>query len=713
VPVDPPRPGSPAGRSPERVGRYELLTELCSSALGSLWAARVASGIEEGRLVSVRRIALRGGDAQRLTTAGVTAMRVRDPKIVAVLDVAQVDRELLVASEYVDGESLRTVLRAAFSANAPIPAPVALRIAADTLRAARAAVRHWKTLTADADPALAAAVSGGLSPDSVMIAGFGDSLLADAGIAGTLASLPSLRQRPDWVCYRAPEQLAAGFEPVDERSDVFSIGVLLWEMLANRPLFRTSARSQGPAEASAVAERVLKAHVERLDHVTRAGAPIPAAAVELVARAVERDRGARFESLDAMLTALKALPARDLATPEQVVVVLNQLAQSAIQTRHAAIERAFGRAKASESQPPESGRSTLRPVAPAPEDALASAVGPGVLAPLKLDGLDEALQQFSEHEAPTRSRAAVLPKAPEPFADEAPTRTRPGAPPKAFGDEAPTKPRRPPGAAFAPLNPLLPLAPARASEAAPEPPPTPDANASFARPLTPPQPFAAADVLETAFSQRPARGSMPDIEFGAPVPITSTPPPPDAPAPSAVPPGPALPSFPAPGAPAAPLGNAAPFLAAAPLAMPGALPPGVTSDSQSGVEASFRASAGAARQARARAITIGVLVLVALVGIIAVVRGLSHRSKRAAARSSEVAKSAGAATLPTTSVASAADTGAPSAAPEANGSPAEPSAGSTASAPPAAPANKKGRGRHSGTLRWPPPKNEAFKPKGI
>src|SRR5688572_23317363 len=84
-----------------RVRRYDLFLELTRGALGSLWVARVASGAEEGRIVSVRKLRVEGKRPEvlsRLTEATLAAMEVRHPTILAVLDVTLSGQELCIVS---------------------------------------------------------------------------------------------------------------------------------------------------------------------------------------------------------------------------------------------------------------------------------------------------------------------------------------------------------------------------------------------------------------------------------------------------------------------------------------------------------------------------------------------------------------------------------------------------------------------------------------
>ena len=119
MPSNSPRP-EPS--SLERVGPYQLVTELGQGPLGPLFGARVTSGREEGRLVAVRRISMAAcglDEAKRVLDAAEIARRVRNSKLAAVLDVVAIDREIDVIGAYVDGPTLSTLQRLAYAKRSP------------------------------------------------------------------------------------------------------------------------------------------------------------------------------------------------------------------------------------------------------------------------------------------------------------------------------------------------------------------------------------------------------------------------------------------------------------------------------------------------------------------------------------------------------------------------------------------------------------------
>ncbi len=392
---------------------------MATGPVGARWAAQISEGAESGRLVSVRRVEVadrRSRAEHWLYDAGKRAQSIRHPKVAALLDVVRGTEEMAVVSEFVEGETLNSLLRLAALESVPIPPSVALGIARDLCEALDAAQSRWRELVKSKSDPLRLAVHGGVTPDVVLVASFGEALLLDAGLAGAAARLPRILKHASAIPYRAPEQLRRT-SPVDERSDVFSLGVLLWEMLANRPLFGTADRlrhpesdTMAPADLRAVEDEILGKPIPRLDELPRVGAPVRSSVVRLVARALERTPTDRFLTLRGMSEALRALPGDAVAGSEQVAVSVDRLARPLIASRRHAIEMAT-HARVMESVAPSSGRPTAKPAAP---EKPVTVLVPRTAIPD--GGLANLTRGFSDNEAPTMRhgvRTASVAQAPE------------------------------------------------------------------------------------------------------------------------------------------------------------------------------------------------------------------------------------------------------------------------------------------------------------
>jgi eukaryotic-like serine/threonine-protein kinase len=213
---------------------FEILTKLSSGGMGDVLLARRhgAHGFE--KLLAVKTI--RGDLAKRpdiramfLDEARLVA-RLDHPAIAHVYDFGEEDETLYLAMEYVAGVALNKLL---IKRQAPLPPPVAVRIAAEVCRGIHAA--HELT---DLDGRNLGVVHRDLSPGNLILTFDGHMKILDFGIAfmnereSPDTQLGELKGKPS---YMAPEQLRA--ERVDRRSDLYSLSVVLHEMLTGRKLF--------------------------------------------------------------------------------------------------------------------------------------------------------------------------------------------------------------------------------------------------------------------------------------------------------------------------------------------------------------------------------------------------------------------------------------------------------------------------------------------
>jgi serine/threonine protein kinase len=226
-------------RSPEslgQLGRYELLERLGSGGMGEVFLARLrgAEGFETR--VAIKRIlphlAHRDDFAQRFIAEGRLLVSLKHSAIAQVLDMGRTESgDIYLAMEYVEGRDLREAMRIARMAETCPSVAVQVHIVCRVLEAL-----HHAHIATDAHGAPLGIIHRDLSPSNVMLSRSGDVKLVDFGVARASERLALSRAGAlhGKFSYMSPEQ-AAG-EPLDARSDQFSAGVLLWELLTgSRP----------------------------------------------------------------------------------------------------------------------------------------------------------------------------------------------------------------------------------------------------------------------------------------------------------------------------------------------------------------------------------------------------------------------------------------------------------------------------------------------
>jgi len=265
----------------ERFGSYELEQTINVGSVGEVFLARwsdPARATDRAFVVKRlhRELARRPAHVELFIEEGRMAQRFAHPNLVHAFDAGSIvrggERDYFIAMDLVRGPNL-----AQLAERGPVPPRAVQRIAADLC----AALGH---MHADG------VVHCDVSPTNILI-GPERTQLTDFGVTNR-SGQPQPQVRGT-VAYMSPEQ--ARGEPVDGRSDVFSIGVVSWELLARRPLFLRPAPYL-----------TLAAVVE--DPVPEIGDPAARALAAVLRRALERELDHRWSSCEEMAAALATVP---------------------------------------------------------------------------------------------------------------------------------------------------------------------------------------------------------------------------------------------------------------------------------------------------------------------------------------------------------------------------------------------------------------------
>ncbi len=223
--------------SPEVIGRYAIYGRLASGGMATIHFGRLLGGAGFSRTVAIKRLHPHlAEDPDFLSTMideARLAARIHHPNVVPTLDVVTADGELLLVMEYVRGESLARLLRAEQAQGKRVELPVASAVIVGTLHGLHAA----HEATSDHGEALGI-VHRDVSPQNILVGVDGAARVIDFGVAKAANRLSTTREGiiKGKMAYMAPEQLTGG--QVTRQADVYAMGVVLWEMLANKRLFQ-------------------------------------------------------------------------------------------------------------------------------------------------------------------------------------------------------------------------------------------------------------------------------------------------------------------------------------------------------------------------------------------------------------------------------------------------------------------------------------------
>jgi tRNA A-37 threonylcarbamoyl transferase component Bud32 len=358
--------GDSAQTFPQDFGRYILTERIGSGGMAEIFRA-VTVGTEGFRRVLVVKRIRKSLDTSSeflrmfFDEAKISAL-LNHPYIVQIYDFGQIDGAYFLAMEHVEGRDLGNVLRKLKAAGTPMPPSTAALIALEVAQG----LHHAHTLqSADGQPFNI--VHRDVNPSNVMLLRTGSVKILDFGIAKASAAAGKAQTRATVIKgklgYLSPEQ--ARCEVLDGRSDVFSLGATLWEMLAGEKLF------SGTTDFERI-RNVLEAPIPP-PSTLRAG--VPPKLERIVMRALERDLASRHataeELADELEMFLRQVPAETQAIKKLVGQVdggarrntasLPAIAPTAITVAHASGPVRDLGATASGAAPPTLAPTARRP----------------------------------------------------------------------------------------------------------------------------------------------------------------------------------------------------------------------------------------------------------------------------------------------------------------------------------------------------------------
>jgi serine/threonine protein kinase len=321
------------------VGRYALYGELAAGGMATVHLGRLLGPVGFSRTVAIKRLHEQFAKdpefvSMFLDEARLCA-RIRHPNVVPTLDVIAGDRQLLIVMEYVQGESLSRLFRAAVARGERVPLKVAIAILSGVLHGLHAAHE-----AKDERGQPLGIVHRDVSPQNVLVGADGIARVLDFGIAkakGRLYTTQDGRVKGK-LAYMAPEQLRS--DPVDRKSDIFAASIMAWELFTGKRLFE--GESEGatitkvlldpiPVPSSAVADRSDDPAPSSRDR-----APYWAALDAIVMRGLEREPSKRFDTAREMATALEEVVPP--ATVAQVSSWVESVAAEALLVRTARVQ---------------------------------------------------------------------------------------------------------------------------------------------------------------------------------------------------------------------------------------------------------------------------------------------------------------------------------------------------------------------------------------
>jgi serine/threonine-protein kinase len=278
-----------------RIGRYRVVGRLATGGMAEILIGALDGAEGFSKAVVIKRVLSRWARRRDFRTMFVDEARIvsgiRHPNVVSVLELGDDGDALYLVMEYLEGEPLHVVVRRFAECGLRVAPAIAAHVVAEACAGLHAAHEHT-----DADGSPRGVVHRDVSPHNVFVSYDGTIRVIDFGVAKaenreTKTETGTIKGK---FGYMAPEQV--GGESVDRRTDLFALGVILWELLTGKRLFQRSNHL----------ETVKATCFEPIASPREIDPSIPPALDRVAMRALERDREERFQNAAEMRRELVA-----------------------------------------------------------------------------------------------------------------------------------------------------------------------------------------------------------------------------------------------------------------------------------------------------------------------------------------------------------------------------------------------------------------------
>ncbi len=302
----------------ELFGRYILHDKIGRGGMGEIFRS-TSHGVEGFRKqVVIKKILEHLGEDRRFVRMFINeaklSARLAHSKVVQIYELGSLNGCLYISMEYVDGPDLGKTLRRAHKLDRAVP----VEVAAYTISCVCQGLHYAHTLT-DVSGKSLSIVHRDISPSNILLSWNGDVKVADFGIAKAANIVEKTRTgvRKGKLGYMAPEHLEGR---VEQRSDIYAAGVVLWELLAGQPLFKGM-------NDSIIMKSIASGDIPRAGDCVN----LPTEMATILDRALALSPQDRFQTADEMADALTTFIHRSgrKAGARELSAFLNQLFQEA------------------------------------------------------------------------------------------------------------------------------------------------------------------------------------------------------------------------------------------------------------------------------------------------------------------------------------------------------------------------------------------------
>jgi serine/threonine protein kinase len=289
-------PGRPSEERPlPRLAQYELLQSIGSGGMAEVFLAKNTGPMGFEKIVVLKCIHPHLAKEKHFVTMFLDearlAARINDPRVVQIHELGESGGTYFMAMEYLAGESLSTIVKTAIKGGPSLSVHLAARIVGDA-----AAGLHTAHELKDAKARALDVVHRDISHGNIYVCYSGAVKVLDFGVAKARDSLQttSPNERKGKYGYMSPEQVQGN--PIDRRSDVFSLGVVLWEAITKQRLFAADSELE-------TVRRVIDGVPPAPSTINK---DVPPEMDAIVAKALAKDRAKRYQTAEELSKELES-----------------------------------------------------------------------------------------------------------------------------------------------------------------------------------------------------------------------------------------------------------------------------------------------------------------------------------------------------------------------------------------------------------------------
>lgn len=270
----------------ERFGKYELLERIAAGGMAEVYLAKSSGAEGIGRFFAIKRILPQYSDnaefIEMFKEEAKIAMNLNHSNVVQIFEFGIEKGQFFLVMEFVEGQNLRQIINQQVKASKPFTQDQVLFLCRETV----AGLDHAHRCLDKATGKPLNIIHRDMSPQNIMISFEGEVKIVDFGIAKAETRLEQTRAGTikGKFAYMSPEQ--ADGQNVDGRTDVFSLGIILWELLTRERLFT------GQSEAATL-KKIRDCNIPSPRKLNPSVSP---ELERIVMQALAKDRGQRYQS---------------------------------------------------------------------------------------------------------------------------------------------------------------------------------------------------------------------------------------------------------------------------------------------------------------------------------------------------------------------------------------------------------------------------------